>query len=225
MMLAGCSPRASDVPFAEGHTASSTTVVESTAKRRAREVTYRVRSSLCGSLVTGSGFAIGPRMIVTNRHVVSGATELTLDSWDGRLIHVAGVAVSEDHDLAVLHTVEQLPSWAKTSGSRVGERVWVIGYPNGGKITVSRGEITSEIEADELQDREEPIEVGKVWQVSAKVQSGDSGGPLINDAGEVVGVVYGFGERTMSGYAVKTDSLEALTKKTGAPLEDGCGVG
>ncbi len=219
--LIGCAPRASEVPFADGYVVA-TTVPESEATRTAHEVTYRVRTSMCDSLVTGSGFAVGPHTLITNRHVVKDATAVEIDSWDARLIRISKVTISQENDLAVLHTVERLPKWLKVADAKVGERVWVIGYPNGGKIEVSRGDITSEVEADELQGRGEPAEVGKVWQISAKVQSGDSGGPLINDAGEAVGVVYGFGEKSKSGYAVKTDVLGALQKQPAIPIANTC---
>ena len=72
------------------------------AGQRAAEVTMRVRNRGCDSVATGSGFAVAPRRLVTNRHVVEGADELQLDTWDGRSISVAVYRVAYLHDLALI---------------------------------------------------------------------------------------------------------------------------
>jgi S1-C subfamily serine protease len=68
----------------------------------------RVRNRGCDSVATGSGFAVGPRRLVTNRHVVEGAEELQLDTWDGRSVSVAVL-----HDLALIQTLEPMPRVAR----------------------------------------------------------------------------------------------------------------
>jgi S1-C subfamily serine protease len=79
------------------------------ARQRAAEVTMRVRNRSCDGVATGSGFAVGPRRLVTNRHVVEGAEELQLDTWDGRSVSVAVHQVAYLHDLALIATLEPLP--------------------------------------------------------------------------------------------------------------------
>ncbi len=206
LISAGCSQRAADVPYGNGAVPAAK-MQERDALRTARQVTYRVRAWGCDALVTGSGFALDEHTVVTNRHVVESAWRVALSSADGSDVAVQSVAISQEHDLAVLRTVEALPQHAKLQEAKSGAAVWVIGYPLGGKLTVTRGRIVTEVEGDELSDSG-PVEVGKVWQISAKVQSGDSGGPLIGLDGGVVGVVYGYGERSGNGYAIKADAVE-----------------
>jgi S1-C subfamily serine protease len=179
-----------------------------------------VRAWGCDALVTGSGFALDEHTVVTNRHVVESAWRVALSASDGTDVAVQSVAISQEHDLAVLRTVENLPQHANLQDAKSGEAVWVIGYPMGGKLTVTRGRIVTEVEGDELSDTG-PVEVGKVWQISAKVQSGDSGGPLIGEGGGVVGVVYGYGERSGNGYAIKADAVaRSLDTPAKAPQAD-----
>jgi S1-C subfamily serine protease len=210
LILTACSASAVDTPYGNGAEPQRETR-EAEATREARAVTYRVRAWGCDALVTGSGFAVDERTVVTNRHVVEGAWRLALNSWDGRDVAVQSIAVSKDHDLAVLRTSETMPAWAKLGDAESGDAVWVVGYPLGGKLTVTRGSIVTEVEGDELS-AEGPVEVGKVWQVSAKVRSGDSGGPLISRDGRVVGVVYGYGETSGNGYAVKSRAVQGALK-------------
>ena len=129
--------------------------------------------------------------------------------------------VSVEHDLAVLRTVQPLPHHTTLQDARSGDAVWVIGYPLGGKLAVTRGRIVTEVEGDELQDKDQ-VEVGKVWQISAKVRSGDSGGPLIGPKGGVVGVVYGYGERSGNGYAIKSDAVKRALDAPGAAPSASC---
>jgi S1-C subfamily serine protease len=104
------------------------------ARQRAAEVTMRVRNRSCDGVATGSGFAVGPRRLVTNRHVVEGAEELQLDTWDGRSVSVAVHRVAYLHDLALIATLEPLPRVALLAADdpEPGARVTAVGFPLGG---------------------------------------------------------------------------------------------
>ena len=213
LTLCGCAAQPQAVPFADGHKAR-VTIQEGVAQRTAREITYRVRSEGCDSLATGSAVALDAHTVVTNRHVVEGAIAITLSSWDGKQATVDSVALDDDHDLAVLHTVEPLASWGELGVGREGETVWVIGYPRGGQLHVTRGSIITAVDGDSLSGEDSRTEVGEVWQVSAKVVTGNSGGPLIGADGSVVGVVYGYGAESENGYAIQSSSVKnALDEK------------
>jgi S1-C subfamily serine protease len=104
-------------------------------RQRAREVTVRVRNRGCSFVATGSGFAVTAHRLVTNRHVIEGAEQLQLDSWDSRSIPVAVHRVAYLHDLALIETVEDLPRVARlaTGDPEPGAEVAAVGFPLGGR--------------------------------------------------------------------------------------------
>ena len=220
LTLVGCGVHPDDVPFADGHE-PVVEILEGQAQRTARQITYRVRAAGCEALATGSGFALDAHTVVTNRHVVENAVSITLNSWDGRTATVESVAISEDHDLAVVRTVEALSGWGELGSGSKADAVWVIGYPKGRQLSVTKGSIIASVDGDELTD-DERTEVGDVWQISAKVVTGNSGGPLIGADGSVVGIVYGYGAETKNGYAIKSDAVPSLLELPRSPVSAVC---
>jgi S1-C subfamily serine protease len=176
------------------------------ARQQAREVTVRVRNRGCSFLATGSGFAVSAHRLVTNRHVVEGAEQLQLDSWDGRSISVAVHRVAYLHDLALIETVEALPRVARLAGGdpEPGAEVSAVGFPLGGPLAQTRGSVVDLVPGAHLG------ETGRVLRITAAVRHGNSGGPLLDDAGRVVGVVYASETRTGYGLAIPVSSLRTL---------------
>jgi S1-C subfamily serine protease len=140
---------------------------------------------------TGSGFAWDERgHIVTNRHVVSGASGARVRLADGRDAAAQLVGVSAAHDLAVLRIdVPNLPRPLSVGSShdlRVGQTTLAIGNPFGLDWTLTTGIVSA-------LDRSLPTEDGRgliehVIQTDAAVNPGNSGGPLLDSAGRLIGV-------------------------------------
>jgi S1-C subfamily serine protease len=139
------------------------------------------------ALMTGSGFFLRPGQVVTNLHVIRGAQRTEIKTLDGkgRVFPVKGVlAVDEEGDLALL-SVDVPPDRARSSElARVlpdeGEQIVVIGNPLKLEGSVTDG-IVSAV-------REVP-NVGKIIQITAPISHGNSGSPVFNMNGQVVGVV------------------------------------
>ena len=139
------------------------------------------------ALTTGSGFFIRPGQVVTNLHVMRGARRSEIRTLDGkgRVHQVEGVlAFDEEGDLALL-SVPTPPERARSSELSPalpdeGERVFVIGNPLKLEGSVSDG-IVSAV-------REVPG-VGKIIQTTAPISHGNSGSPIFNLKGKIVGVV------------------------------------
>src|SRR5271163_3903418 len=135
----------------------------------------------------GSGFVIDPKgIIVTNRHVIQGAVEITAVFADNSHTEARLVGVSNIADIAVLtvNVGHPLPAleFANSGRARIGNEVMAIGNPYGLGISVSAG-IVSGLNRDLSQSPfDEDI------QTDAVINPGNSGGPLINVRGEVVGV-------------------------------------
>ena len=138
-------------------------------------------------LTTGSGFFLRPGQVVTNLHVVRGATRSEVKTLDskGRIYPVGGLlAVDEEGDLALL-SVELPPGRGRSSYlayalPEEGEKIFVIGNPLKLEGSVSDG-IVSAV-------RELP-NIGKIIQITAPISHGNSGSPVFNLKGQVVGVV------------------------------------
>ena len=140
----------------------------------------------------GSGFVVGENMIVTNHHVIADATRATVRFQNGDVTNVASVLhVDTDKDIAVLK-VGQTPDGltgleVATELPRKGESVLTFGSPKGLKFTVSQGIVSGLRQAEEL--RAFGINANGTWiQTDAAISQGNSGGPLVNMRGEVVGM-------------------------------------
>ncbi len=139
------------------------------------------------ALTTGSGFFLRPGQVVTNLHVIRGARRCEVKTLDGkgRVYQVAGLLdVDEEGDLALL-SVEVPHSRARASQLATllpeeGEKIFVIGNPLKLEGSVVDG-IVSAV-------RELP-NIGKIIQITAPISHGNSGSPVFNLKGQVVGVV------------------------------------
>jgi S1-C subfamily serine protease len=146
----------------------------------------RVRNIGCGSLSSGSGFAIAERVFVTNRHVVDGAALLQVSTYDGRDITVNAVGAVIVADLALVWTEESLPATLQLAqwNPPTGTEVTAIGYPLGGELTTTRGRV--------LGYGPDPVGRSSLPMLynSAPIEHGSSGSPLVDPLGKLVGVVY-----------------------------------
>jgi S1-C subfamily serine protease len=139
------------------------------------------------ALMTGSGFFIRPGQVVTNLHVIRGAQRSEIRTLDGkgRVYTVAGiVAVDQEGDLAILSVNMPLERARSSEVASAlpdeGEKIFVIGNPLKLEGSVSDG-IVSAV-------REVPS-VGKIIQITAPISHGNSGSPVFNMKGQIVGVV------------------------------------
>jgi hypothetical protein len=139
------------------------------------------------ALMTGSGFFVRPAQVITNLHVIRGAKRVEVKTLDGKgkVFPVAGLlAIDEEGDLALI-SVDMPPDRPRAAELAVvlpdeGEQIVVIGNPLKLEGSVTDG-IVSAV-------REVP-NVGKIIQITAPISHGNSGSPVFNMKGQVVGVV------------------------------------
>lgn len=165
---------------------------------------------------TGTGFALNNSYVVTNYHVIENAKKITLKGINGNFStqYTASVAASDKkNDLALLKlngnvSITNIPYSVSITTSDVGEEVFVLGYPltatMGDEIKLTTGVISSKsgFQGDISQ-----------YQISAPVQPGNSGGPLFDSKGNVIGIVSAkhVGAENV-GYAIKTSYLKSLVE-------------
>lgn len=153
---------------------------------QAQRMTVRIRNIGCSSLSTGSGFAIDANTLITNRHVVADSADLQLSTYDGRDVAVTAASTASLADLAVVRTAERLPAAPELADHdpTVGDPVTVVGYPLGGRLTVTSGRVTGQT-TDPLHQS-----LGTVLVTDAPVEPGSSGSAALDAQGRVIGVVY-----------------------------------
>ncbi len=135
---------------------------------------------------SGTAFAVAPGLLVTNEHVVAGCRSIEIIAADGRR---TGSVVDADAqiDLALLRVSGLKGATArlrKPRDVRLGESVMIFGFPLAGSLT-SGGNFTSGLVSGLRGLRDAAGEL----QITAPVQRGNSGGPLLDASGLVVGVV------------------------------------
>ena len=125
--------------------------------------------------------------ILTSAHVVQGVDELRIETADGKIFKARVVRTKGSQDLALLRVHDPLASWLpieieRTRLPRVGSEVYVIGHPLALGWTVTRGIISAQ---------RKPGEIGPMamLQTDAAVSPGNSGGPLVDGKGHLVGLV------------------------------------
>ena len=141
----------------------------------------------------GSGFFLTPDgYVLTNNHVVEGARQLEAATPDGRAYEVEVVGTDPATDLAVLrvkgHYAEQFPATplGDSDRLRVGQVAIAIGNPHGLQTTVTAGVISALGRALPAPNGKRMIE--NVVQTDAALNPGNSGGPLVDSRGRVIGV-------------------------------------
>jgi S1-C subfamily serine protease len=140
---------------------------------------------------SGSGFIWDDRgHVVTNNHVVAGASGANVRLSDGRDVAASLVGVSPAHDLAVIRIEVSNPPLPLPIGTsadlRVGQNTFAIGNPFGLDWTLTTGIVSA-------LDRSLPTEDGRsliehLIQTDAAINPGNSGGPLLDSAGRLIGV-------------------------------------
>ncbi len=176
-----------------------------------QRMAVRIRNVGCGSLSTGSGFAIDATTLITNKHVVADSAELQVSTYDGRDIDVTASSTASIADLALVRTAEELPSYPELADEDPvrGDLVTVVGYPQGGSLTVTQGQVIGST-TDPLN-----ANLGEVLVTDAPVEPGSSGSAVLDDEGRVVGVVYAKSASGQS-YIVPVSTLAAVLADTAA---------
>ncbi len=176
---------------------------DNTILQDARQWVFRVRNENC--LAVGSAFAVKGQ-IVTNRHVAAGASTVDLATWEGQDFTSQVAQHDDTEDLALLDGVPPEEAYATfaTSDPQPGTHVWVAGYPLGDQLTVTSGKVLGELPGGTFGLG------GPVLEINNHIEHGNSGSPLLDSSGDVVGVVFAIDKLTKDGLAMPVSSLQSL---------------
>lgn len=190
------------------------------AKRAAEERARNEQTNAKPQNWTGTGFALRDGYIVTNYHIVDEAKSIFVQGIKGDFTvkyKATIIATDKYNDLALLQISDNrfngfgiIPYNVKTSVSDVGEDVFVLGYPltstMGDEIKLTTGVISSK--TGFLGDV-------SLYQISAPLQPGNSGAPLFDNKGNLIGIVNAKHEEAENvGYAIKTSYLKNLIESS-----------
>lgn len=158
-------------------------------------------------LLQGSGFFIDREQVVTNLHVLKGARQIRIETFQGTTTIVKSVlATNEKNDLALLgigqacpgSTVLELVAAAPIEG----ESIVVVSSPQGSRWKVTRGNVGMLWEFEGI---------GKRLQITAAIFPGSSGGPVLNERGQVIGIAALHADSADDlNFAVPVESLKDL---------------
>ncbi|MEJ3655668.1 MarP family serine protease [Actinomycetes bacterium KLBMP 9759] len=157
----------------------------------------RGRAPSCRKELEGTGFVVGPQLVMTNAHVVAGTSEVAVEirGRRGAVVPLDATVVLYDPavDVAVLRVpdLEAEPMTLRSTPAETGDDAIVLGYPLDGPFTVTAGRVRQNITLKGPDIYEGPEVTRDVYTVRARVQSGNSGGPMIDTSGQVIGVVFG----------------------------------
>jgi S1-C subfamily serine protease len=171
--------------------------------------TVQVVATGCGGHRYGSGFAISATQIVTNAHVVAGTESVSVKIQD-RQATATIVLFDAGRDVAVLSVPAALNLHALKSSNGFDSSVAAIGYPGGGAETITAGVVDSPqvIEVPNIYGNH--VAGHQVWIAHANLHPGNSGGPLVNSQGAVMGLVFaGSTTDTRVAYAMTNNEIRS----------------
>lgn len=173
----------------------------------------------CRQSHEGSGFVIADQRVMTNAHVVAGVTEpLVQVGGTGRHLVARVVHFDPVKDIAVLDVPDlEAPALPVAYTTSFGAEVAAVGFPLGGPFHVAPGVIenTGSVRSKSIYGGAE--ELKRIHFVRAVVRSGNSGGPLIDREGQLVGVVFARSSTENDlGYALDTREVKDLLAEVGS---------
>ncbi|MEX0664843.1 MAG: MarP family serine protease [Acidimicrobiia bacterium] len=159
------------------------------AARVARSV-VKIEGRACDLIQQGSGWVVASDLVVTNAHVVAGEQQTTVFTTAGRRLDALVVLFDSERDLAVLRVPSlDLDALPQADGDLDAAGA-VMGYPGGGSLRQSPARIAEEILAEGTNIYRSASTVREVYVLAAALAPGDSGGPLFDAEGRVVGVAF-----------------------------------
>ncbi|MEZ2121822.1 MarP family serine protease [Corynebacterium sp. CCM 9203] len=164
----------------------------------------------CRRRLMGSGFVAAPDLVITNAHVVAGTDEVLLDTVLG-VKEARVVLYDPEEDIAVLRAENlDLPAlkWAPEPAPSGVEAI-VMGYPESGPFEAAPARIRERLTINGPDIYATGRVEREAYTVRGTIRQGNSGGPMVNDRGEVLGVVFGAAtENTDVGYTLTADEVQ-----------------
>lgn len=182
----------------------------------------RVLGTACGLGVEGSGWAVQPGLVVTNAHVLAGSDDTTVTTQGGIELDATPVYYDPGDDLALLRVGANLPALLVSDRRQPGSDAAVLGYPENGPYAVTParlGETRPTISEDSYGNG--PVD-RTIVALRGSVRSGNSGGPLVDARGRVVGTVFAATTSgSPGGFAIPAEDVRDALDQTAGAVDTG----
>lgn len=172
----------------------------------------------CGQSQSGTGFVVSEDRIVTNAHVVAGVTSPVIESPSGEALQGEIVYFDSVKDLAVI-AVEGFSAapLELTDNLPPGSLAVADGYPFGGPFVSDPAEVLNASSLSVADIYGQDPTPRQVYTLASDVQQGESGGPLLNEAGQVAGVIFAKSTDTANvGYALAMEEVAPVANGAAA---------
>ena len=146
----------------------------------------------CQKVLEGTGFVIAPNRVMSNAHVVAGSDSVTIQA-EGQTYDATVVSYDPNADISILDVpnLPQRPLVFAEQPAKSGTDAVVLGYPGGGDFAATPARVREIIELNGPDIYRSTTVNREVYTIRGTVRQGNSGGPMINRAGQVLGVVFG----------------------------------
>ncbi|MDP8972572.1 MAG: MarP family serine protease [Actinomycetota bacterium] len=172
----------------------------------------RVTGVACGHGIEGSGWVAAPDLVVTNAHVVAGEISTQIQpEGNGLPLPARVMAFDEKNDIAVLRVDDLRLSPLRLAEPRASEPVALLGFPENGPFDIRAGRVgeTMRVISNDAYNRG-PVE-RTVTSFKGFVRPGNSGGPAVNEDGEVVATVFASrADSDDAGYGIPSSLVQQL---------------
>ncbi|MGY1671166.1 MarP family serine protease [Geodermatophilus sp. SYSU D00710] len=168
----------------------------------------------CSRQIDGSGFVYAPGRVMTNAHVLAGVAEPVVEA-EGEEYEATAVYVDEQLDVAVLAVPDlpQVPLSFAAEVSDTGDDAIIMGYPGGGPLFVGPARVRDRLPISGPDFRDTGTVQRDVYALRGAVRAGNSGGPLFDPAGQVLGVVFASAiDDPATGYALTAQQVAAAAQ-------------
>ncbi len=178
---------------------------------RVRDAVVRVEGQACNQIQDGTGFVVQPGIVVTNAHVVAGERDTFVFLPNGDRLKARVVRFDPRRDLAVLSVADLPLDPLRLADAQPGTIGAVYGHPGGGPLRPTPARISEQIDARGTDIYRTTATQRAVFVLAAQLAPGDSGAPLVDQAGNVVGVAFAIdpGADTTA-YALTNDELRPV---------------
>ncbi len=160
----------------------------------ARPSVVKIRgvATACQKVLEGTGFVVAPNRVMSNAHVVAGSDSVTVEA-EGKKYDATVVSYDPNEDISILAVPDlpQKPLVFADQPAKTGTDAVVLGFPGGGDFAATPARVREIIELSGPDIYKTTTVNREVYTIRGTVRQGNSGGPMINRAGEVIGVVFG----------------------------------
>lgn len=177
------------------------------AKAAARSV-VKVQTIACGVGIQGSGWVIEDRLVATNAHVVAGQDRTEVAAPNGQVVSAFPVYLDTDNDVAILYAEDlTVPPLEVARAPPSDDEVVLLGYPRDGPLTAAAATAGAPTKVFAPDARGRRAGLRTVVPLRGNVERGESGGPVVNQAGRVVAMMFAAAQGGDGGFGVPVEEI------------------